>query len=587
LQLLTAKQPGSQLDLTFQLDAQDVQKTFAKVYSELATRGQIPGFRPGKAPAAVIKRRYKSEVLRDMFWMTVVEDYVEKELEKEELEVLGEPEFPDFHEQEVSEDAPVEFTIKVSVKPEPQLPDYSGLKLHRLSAEVTEEQVARVIEDMRNAVATEQPVAGRDTVENGDIVEAEVVVQLAETDEPGEAVLEVFEIGSERYEPAIDEALVGQALESTVELPVEYPEDHEDDELAGKSGTVRATIKSIATRVLPELDDAFAQAQGEYEGLDDLRAKLRANLEAEATRHSHQTLENDALGAVVRGTVIDMPERLVDEVARHSFRSFMAELQQAGLTLEQFEQIATVEDGLLLANERVRAEAGLKVNFALEALAKAEGIEVDDAAVAEETATFAVENALDEDFVTRSLDLQEGFRDQITDRARRRLTIAAVLAKAEIEEVSAERYAEIKEEERQAREAEAVAKAEAEAAAKAEAEAAALAEAEAAAKAEAEAAAQAEAEAAEAAPSEEAPEADEAASSEAATVEPEAAADSEAGEPPAEPEAAVEPEPEPAVEPEPEPAAEAEPEPAAEAEPEPAAEAEPTADAADESPSQS
>jgi trigger factor len=400
----------------------------------------------------VIKRRYKPEVLTDMFWMQVVEDYVEKELEKEELEVLGDPEFPDFKEIEVSEDAALEFTIKVMVRPEPELPEYAGLKLHRLSAEVTDEKVAEVIAEMRRTAGKVQPVEGREAVETGDIVRAQVVVQLADAEAPGEPAEEELEIGSGRYQPAIDEAMVGQTVGSTVEVPADYPEDHEDPDLAGKQGLVRATIESISVRVLPELDDAFAQSQGEYENLEALRTQLREKLETDAQRESKQALENDVLGAVVRDTRIELPEKLVQQVASRGFRSFMEELQQAGLSLEQFQEVAGVGQEQLLANELVRAEAGLKVSFTLEALAKAEGVEADDGAIAEEIALFATENNVDEDFLQQSLDLQEGFREQLSDRAKRRLTIAALLAKADIEEVSAERYAEIKATERQARE---------------------------------------------------------------------------------------------------------------------------------------
>jgi len=452
LQLVTAKQPGSQMDLTFQLEAQDVKNTFSKVYSDLAGRGQIPGFRPGKAPAAVIKRRFKPEILTDMFWMQAVEDYVEKELGKEELEVLGDPEFPDFKEIEVSEDSGLEFTIKVVVRPEPELPDYSGLKLSRLSTEVTDEEVAQALEDMRVDAGKVEPVEGRETVQTGDIVRAQVVVEIKDAEEPGQPVEEELEIGSGRYKPAIDEAMVGKAVGETVELPMDYPEDHDDPDLAGHSGVVRATIESLSTRVLPELDDEFAKSQGEYEGLEDLRTQLRESLETEAKRRSEQALEQDALAAVVRDTKIDMPERLVEQVANRGMSSFMHDLQEAGLSLEQFQEVAGVSQEQLIVNELARAEAGLKVNFTLEALAKAESIEVDEAALSEEVERFATENQLDEDFVVQSLELQEGFREQLEERAKRRLTMAALLAKAETEEVSAERYAEIKEEERKARE---------------------------------------------------------------------------------------------------------------------------------------
>lgn len=469
MQLQTEKLPGSQLDLTFELDKQDVQKAFDKVYSELAQGGAIPGFRPGKAPAALIKRRFKPEMLHDMFWMKAVETFVEPELQKEELEVIGDPDFPDFSEIAVAEGEGVTFGIKVTVRPTPQLPEYAGLKVYRMDASVSDEDVDKVITQMQEAAAKEVDVEGRDTVEKGDLVEAEVSVVLEGEEEPRNTSTQKFEVGSGRYKPAIDEEMVGKQVGDTVELANEYPEDLEDEELAGRKGVIKATLQSLKIKELPEVNDEFAKAQGDYADLADLKAKMREKLEKDAATRSEQALENDALSAVVKDTEIDMPTSLVDNVARRGYQSFLQDLQAEGLTLESFKEIANVGEEALMANERVRAGITLKVEFTLEALAKAEGIEVDEAALDEEVAVFARENNLEEGFVRNALDLQEGFREQLEGRAQRRLTIQALLNKAEIEDVSRERYQEIKEEERKAEEEKAKREAEeAEAAAAAE-----------------------------------------------------------------------------------------------------------------------
>lgn len=449
LQLQTVSLPGSQLDMTFQLDDGDVRRAFDKVYSELAQQGSIPGFRPGRAPAAVIKRRFKPEILRDMFWMKAVETFVEPELEKEELKVIGQPDFPDFQEIEVEEGQPVEFTLKITVRPEPELPEYKGLKLHRLPAEVTDEQVAEVLGQMRQAAAKEKPVSDR-PVQSGDVVAADLKITLAGQDEPVHESSQQFEVGSGRYTPAIDEALVGHNLDETVTLEHQYPEDHEDEDLAGQQATLSATIEEIRERLLPELDDDFAKTQGEYEGLEQLQGEVRERLEKEAAQRRQEALENDALSAVVRDTKIDLPEMLIDDLARRGFASFAEELQSNGMSVVEFAEIASTDVENLQLNERMRAEVALKVQFALEAIAAAEGVEVDEAALDEEIGLFAAEANVGEDFVRNALDLQEDLRERLEDRATRRLTIQKLLDAAEIEDVTQERYDEIKEQERQA-----------------------------------------------------------------------------------------------------------------------------------------
>ncbi|MHB8995826.1 MAG: trigger factor [Armatimonadota bacterium] len=466
MQLQTDKLPGSQLDLKFSLSKEDVQQAFNKVYTELAQGGSVPGFRPGKAPASLIKRRFKPEMLRDMFWMKAVETFVEPELQKEELEVIGDPDFPDFSEIEVSEDAGVDFAIKVTVRPVPELPDYSGNKLYRIDATVSDEKVAEVIEGMRSAAAKEVAVEDRETVEDGDLVEAEVSVSLEGEEEPKHTSTQTFEIGSGRYTPAIDQEMLGKKIGDVVEVANDYPEDHPDEELRGQKGTIKATIKSLKIKVLPELDDEFAKAQGEYENLEDLQAKMREKLEKDAATESRQTLENDALSAVVKDTKIDMPNSLVDSVARRGYQSFLQDLKSEGLSIDQFKEIANVDEQTLQANEWVRASITLKVELTLDAIAKAEGIEVDEAAMDEEVTAFAAENNLEESFIKQTLEIQEDFREQLENRAQRRLTLAALMAKAEIEDVTRERYDEIKAEEKKAEEEKAAAiKAEAEAAA--------------------------------------------------------------------------------------------------------------------------
>jgi trigger factor len=460
LQLQTVQLPGSQLDLTFKLDDSDVRRAFDKVYGELAQQSAIPGFRPGRAPAAVIKRRFKPEILRDMFWMKAVETFVEPELEKEELKVIGQPDFPDFQEIEVVEGEPIEFSLKVTVRPEPELPDYKGLQLYRLPAEVTDEQVAKVLDQMRQSAAKEKPVSDR-AVQGGDIVAAELKVTLAGQDEPVHESSQQFEVGSGRYTPAIDEALIGHSLDETVTLEHQYPEDHDDEELAGQQATLSATIEEIRERILPALDDEFAQSQGEYESLAQLQGELRERLAKEATQRSRESLENDALAAVVRDTKVDLPVVLVDDLARRGFESFAEELQSNGMSVEEFAEIADADVDTLQANERLRAEMALKVQLVLGAIAEAEGVEVDEAALEEEIGLFAAEAKVDEDFVRNALDLQEDLRERLEDRATRRLTIAKLLQTAQIEDVTQERYDEIKEQEREAARARAEAEAKA------------------------------------------------------------------------------------------------------------------------------
>jgi trigger factor len=454
LQLQTVKQPGSQLDLTFVLEAADVARAFDKVFGELAQQGNIPGFRPGKAPAALLRRRFKPEMVRDMAWMRIMEDFVEPELQKDELQLVGEPEFPDLEAIELVEGEGVEFTLRIAVRPTPELPELTELKLHRIVPEVTDDDVAAELERIRETFGEEQPVEDRTEVAKGDLVEAQVQLVMDGDDEPASPTEQTLEIGSGRYNPPVDEDLVGHGVGETVDVAVDYPDDFENEELAGRKGTLKVEIVALKTRVLPELDDEFAREKNDYADLAEMKVRVREDLEKKAATQSRQTLENAALGAVVQGTTMELPEVLIDQLGRRSLQSYTQNLEKEGLSLESFMEITGVDEETLLQNERSRAEMGLRVDFVLEALEKAQSIEVSEADIEAEMELFAAENSLEMDFLRNALELQEGFREQLEGRAKRRLTIASVIEQAQVEDVTAEQYREIKEAERQAREAE-------------------------------------------------------------------------------------------------------------------------------------
>lgn len=448
MQIQTTKLPGSQMDLTFQLDSQDVQRAFDKVYQELGNQ-PVPGFRPGHVPPAVIRRRFKPEVLREVFWLKAIETFVEPELEKEEWQIIGRPEMPEFEGIEVQEGQGVEFTIKVTVKPQPELPDYKSLKLYRVPPVVTEEQIEEVLEQMRQAAAKEKPVKDR-PVQAGDIVSGELKITLAGQEEPIHESSQTLEVGSGRYTPAIDEALLGHQLDETVSLEHEYPEDYEEPELAGQKATITMTIEEIRERQLPPLDDDFARSQGDYENLAALRAAVRERLTQEAEKRSQENLENDALAAILAETKIDLPEILVEELAQRNFESFVEELQANGMSLQEFAQIAQTDAESLQQNARARAELALKVQFILEAIARAEDVKVSEEDIEQELALFAQEANVEENFARQALELQPEFRERLAERAQRRLTIQKILETAVIEDVSEEKYRQIKEQQRQA-----------------------------------------------------------------------------------------------------------------------------------------
>ncbi len=452
--------PGSRVELKLQLSAEDVDKAYGQVFEELSDQGGIPGFRPGKAPPVIIRRRYDEDMLQELAWVRLIEEHYPTLVEDEKLEPLEDPSFPDLENLDFGENKPVEFSITLTVRPRPTIEQYKGLHIFKPSAEVTEKDIEDILEEFREAGAEDVEV-DREEVAEGDLVTATLTVLADGAEEPLTKGEQDFVVGGDRYAPAIDQEMLGKKIGDTVSLEYEYPEDHEDAELAGKKATVSATIDQIMERKLPELDDEFAATQGDFETLEEWTEVLTEQLARQSEQQARQEAENNALAAILAGTQIDLPESLVERAAADGFDKFQLDLEREGLSLEAFAEIAQVEEDEVKANETARAEASLKLHFVLDEIRRLEELELDEEDFEAEIARFAESAGVDADFVRQSLQVQEGLEEQLRERAMRNKIINFIIENSEIEEVAREEYEEVKKREREKLEEQAAAASEA------------------------------------------------------------------------------------------------------------------------------
>ncbi|MFP3904133.1 MAG: trigger factor, partial [Armatimonadota bacterium] len=444
---MTKKQlPGSELEVQVQLEAGEVDGAYDKIYQEISDQGGIPGFRPGHVPPIIIRRRVGEEDLQEMAWMRLVEEHYPKIIEEHEVEPIDDPTFPDLEELGLQEGEPLEFTFNIVVRPVPEMEQYKGIRVIKPGAEVTDEDVDNAIEQMRQSAA-EEIKPDRDAVSEGDIVTADLKVQLEDDDEPLSQAEQEFEIGSGRYDPPIDEKLIGRLVGQTVEIEHEYPEDYDDDDLAGQKATITVTIKELRERLVPDLDDEFAQQEG-FEDLEDLKETVREQVQRDLQRNAREEAENSALANILAGTTIDLPDRLVEQAAASEFENFQAELQREGLDMESFTEITGASEAEVRENERTRARAALKLNFVLSEIQKREEIEVEEEDLDQEIERFADSTGSDVDFVRQALELQDGLEDQLRERALRTKILDFILENAEVEEIPRDEWEEAKEAER-------------------------------------------------------------------------------------------------------------------------------------------
>jgi len=457
LQVHKTQLPGSRVELKLQASAEDVDTAYGQVFQELSDQGGIPGFRPGKAPPVIIRRRYEEDMLRELAWVRLIEEHYPTIVEDEALEPLGDPSFPDLEDVGLAENKPVEFSVTLTVRPRPTIQQYKGLHIFKPAVEVTEKDIEAALEGLREAEA-EAVETDREQVAAGDLVTATLTATAEGAEEPLNQGEQEFVVGSGRYTPPIDQEMIDKRVGDTVSVEYQYPEDHEDAQLAGKQTTLSATIDQIMERKLPQLDDEFAATQGDFKTLAELTEALTKQLADKFDQDAREEAENNALAAILADTDIDLPESLVEAAAAESFENLQAQLERDGLSLEAFAEIAQIEEDEIRANERVRAEASLKLHFVLDEIRRLEELELDEEEFAAEVARFADSAGVDADFIQQSLQVQEGLEEQLRERAIRSKVINFIVDSSEIEEVAREDYEEVKKREREKLEQQAAAR---------------------------------------------------------------------------------------------------------------------------------
>lgn len=474
---------GSKVTVHVRLDENEVRSGFDRTYQRLSDRGGIRGFRPGKVPRAILNRHYDADGIRALTYEELVQDRLDEALKQYKLHPLSELSIeqgapPDEdqaladtiktgltegeeaeggeqpaavseeeHEGDdeefkllLEDGKPFEFYTTFVAYPRPQLPDLSQIKLRRPVAAVTDDEVEEQIERLRRINAEEVEV-DRNTIEDGDLVVVDIKVVLEDEDAGAiKARREEIVIGEREYLADIDRALIGRTPGDIVEQQFVYPDDFPDDELRGKSARIIAEIDSFSGRKFPDLTDEFARSIGDFESMEDLRSSIRRQLQAEIDRKAENELTSQLLRQIVEGTSIDLPEQMVESAAARSYEQLQRELQQLGMSAEDFAEAGGLSVDELRENEYARAKTALTLHFALEALTEERGVEVEEEDLNAELMRVAEESGGDLEFVRQAAMLQPNFTDDMRERALRRKLIDQLIADAQIEDVPAEEY---------------------------------------------------------------------------------------------------------------------------------------------------
>ncbi len=407
--------PGSQVALTIEVSADEVEVAFERVVRRLSQKVKIQGFRPGKAPRAVVEARLGLPAIREEVIEELVPQVVSRALTESGLDPIDRPQV-DLIEFERGK--PGRFTATVSVMPEVLLADLEQVRLEKSRTEVTDEMVDRRVGELLETQASLEPVER--PVQEGDVIVADLAVSAdgVEVLSAARKAMEV-EVKDGVLIPELTAAVIGKSADEVAEAEVQMPADTADAELANKLATLRLTVRGVKQKNVPPLNDRVAEtiSNGEQKTALELKIAVRRDLEEQARRLDDLNHEQQVLKAVVEGSTVEIPATLVDHEVSHQLEDLEQRIQRQGLRLDRYFAYSGTTAQEWAAKARPDAESRLKVDLVLEAATRKLGT---NPTTEEVYAYLLTEAARDEelksevDKLTQNKTAVEYFRHRLT-----------------------------------------------------------------------------------------------------------------------------------------------------------------------------
>lgn len=351
-----------------------VREAVARAVRRVGARVSIPGFRKGKAPRAVLERFVSREAIYDEAIQDVAPEAYSAALSETGLRPLDEPEFDGLNDAELENGEPLVFKVKFTASPEVKLGDYSAIKLDREQREITDEDVDRALESLRQQRAEYVPTE-RATVETDDLITADIdgYVDGELADSFSAHDLEVI-VGSGQLIPGLDEKIAGMNVDVPQEFVVNLPETSEGEETVDRDVTFRVSVRDIKAKQLPDLDDDFAKDIGGVDTLTGLRDRIMHSLRHRALDDAIMDLSRRALSSLVTTSEVDIPRLLIDREADEELEGLKRRLADQGLTWEQYLTARGKSEDEIREELREAAPGSVKTKLVVDALAEKEGL---------------------------------------------------------------------------------------------------------------------------------------------------------------------------------------------------------------------
>ena len=361
--------------LVIEASAEEFEAGLNAAYNKNKNKISVPGFRKGKAPRKMIEQLYGSQIFFEDAANEIIPDAYADAAKESGLDIVSQPKVSI---EQLEAGKPFIFAAEVAVRPEVELGEYKGVEVTKADAEVTDADVEEELKKVQDQNSRTVSVEDR-AVKDGDmtVIDFEGFID-GEAFDGGKGENYPLTIGSHSFIDTFEEQMIGMNIGEEKELNVTFPEDYHAENLKGKPATFKVTVKEIKEKQLPELDDDFAQDVSDFDTLaeykDDLKKKIAERKESEAKAKK----ESEAIEKVVEAAKMDIPQAMIDTQVNRMLEDFAMRLQQQGLSVEQYFQYTGMTADKIMEEIKPEAVKRIKNSLVLEAVAKAENIEVSE-----------------------------------------------------------------------------------------------------------------------------------------------------------------------------------------------------------------
>jgi len=364
---------NSEVVFEIEVPQAEVAKAVDKAYHKLAGKVNIPGFRKGKTPRNILERHIGKDAILDEAFEILAGPAYEVALEENDIEPVSRPKIDVVT---LAEDKDLVFKVTVVAKPETTLGQYKGLKIATKVAEVTDEQINAQVETMRKTHA-KMVVAEGVAIADGDfaIIDYEGFVDGIAFP-GGEGKAHPLQIGSNTFIPGFEEKLIGVKAGETVDVAVTFPTEYHAADLAGKEAVFKVTVNDVKRQELPELDDEFVKDVSDFNTVEELKADIKNKLEVAAAEKATHEFRNEAIKQAVDNGVVDIPEIMVQDRVSKMIEDLNANLENRGMKLADYMKYMNSDMDALRQNYHASALEAVKTDMLMEAIVRAEGLEV-------------------------------------------------------------------------------------------------------------------------------------------------------------------------------------------------------------------